>query len=61
MYAVDKTPESELYTFTFAASRESIKIALTYASLNRFDVYTCDIQNACLQAPVSKKQPLYYL
>ena len=36
-------------------SRESIRIALTYASLNGLPVYGADIQNAYLQAPTSEK------
>jgi len=36
-------------------SRESIRIALTYASLNGLPVYGADIQNAYLQAPTSER------
>ena len=36
-------------------SRESIRIALTYASLNGLAVFGADIQNAYLQAPTSEK------
>ena len=36
-------------------SRESVRIALTYAALNKLDVYAADIQNAFLQAPSSQK------
>jgi hypothetical protein len=36
-------------------SRESVRIALTYAALNNLDVCACDIQNAYLQSPSSEK------
>ena len=36
-------------------SRESIRIALTYAALNGVDVWAADVQNAYLQAPTSVK------
>ena len=36
-------------------SRESIKIALTYAALMGLDVMAADVQNAYLQAPSSEK------
>ena len=36
-------------------SRESIRITLTYASLNGLSIYGADIQNAYLQAPTSEK------
>ena len=36
-------------------SRESVHIALTYATLNGIDVVAADIKNAYLQAPSSEK------
>ena len=36
-------------------SRESVRIALTYAALNEIDVTACDIRNAYLQAPSSER------
>ena len=42
-----------------AVSRESVRIALTYAALNRLDVCAADIQNAYLQAPSSQKDFIY--
>ena len=50
-----KTPEPEWSTFAGVVSRESVRIALTYAALNQLPVCACDIQNAYLQAPASEK------
>ena len=36
-------------------SRESVRIAFTYAALNGVDVQAADIQNAYIQAPSSRK------
>lgn len=36
-------------------SRETVRIALTYAALNGLDLMAADIQNAYLQAPISVK------
>jgi hypothetical protein len=36
-------------------SRDSIRIAFTYAALNGLDVFAADIRNAYLQAPSSQK------
>ena len=36
-------------------SRESVRIALTYAALNELDVFAAVIRNAYLQAPSSQK------
>jgi hypothetical protein len=36
-------------------SRDSIRIAFTYAALHGLDVYAADIRNAYLQAPSSQK------
>ena len=45
-------------TYAGVVSRDSVRIALTYASLNDIDVLAADIQNAYLQAPSSQK---YYV
>ncbi len=50
-----RTPEPDWCTFAGVVSRESIRIALTYAALNGLPVYGADIQNAYLQAPTSEK------
>ena len=50
-----RTPEPDNSTFAGVVSRESIRIALTYASLNGLPVFGADIQNAYLQAPTSEK------
>ena len=46
-----KTPDTIGYTYAGVVSRESIRIALTYAALNGLDVFAGDIRNAYLQAP----------
>ena len=50
-----KTPEPKWSTFAGVVSRESVRIALTYAALNELPVCACNIQNAYLQAPSSEK------
>ena len=50
-----RTPEPDWCTYAGVVSRESIRIALTYASLNSLPVYGADIQNAYLQAPTTEK------
>ena len=42
-------------SYAGVVSRESIRIALTYAALNDLDIFSADIQNAYLQAPSSVK------
>ena len=42
-------------TYAGVVSRESVRIALTYAALHDLDVWAADIQNAYLQAPSSQK------
>ena len=42
-------------TFVCVVSRESVRIALTLAALNDFEVKTSDIQNAYLTAHVQKR------
>ena len=51
-----KTPEPDHSTYAGVVSRESVRIAFTYASLMQLDVCACDIQNAYLQAPSSEKK-----
>ena len=50
-----RTPEPDNSTYAGVVSRESVRIALTYAALNNLDVCACDIQNAYLQSPSSEK------
>ena len=50
-----KTPEPEMSTYAGVVSRETVRIALTYASLNGLDIMSSDIQNAYLQAPITEK------
>ena len=49
-----ETPD-EISTYAGVVSRESIRIALTYAALNGLDVWASDIRNAYIQAPSSRK------
>jgi len=50
-----RTAKPEISTFAEVVSRESVRIALTYAALNGIDVMAADIKNAYLQAPSSEK------
>ena len=50
-----KTPDPIGSTYAGVVSRESVRIALTYAALNDLDVFAANIQNAYLQAPSSQK------
>ena len=50
-----KTPDATISTFAGVVSRESVRIILTYSALNGLDVCACDIRNAYLQAPSSRK------
>ena len=50
-----RTPDPESSTYAGVVSRESIRIALTYAALNDVDVTAADIKNDYLQAPSSEK------
>ena len=50
-----KTADPEYSTFAGVVSRESVRIALTYAALNSIEVMAADIKNAYLQAPSSEK------
>ena len=42
-------------TYVGLVSKESVRIAFTYAALNGLDVWAADVQNTFLQAPCSKK------
>ena len=53
-----KTPDPEGSTWAGVMSRDSVRIALTYAALNNIDICDADILNAYLQAPTSEK---YYI
>lgn len=50
-----RTPDPLTSGYAGVVSRESVRIALTYAALNGLDVWAADIQNAYLQAPSSEK------
>jgi hypothetical protein len=50
-----RTPEPGWSTYAGVVSRESVRIAFTYAALNDLPICGCDIQNAYLQAPSSEK------
>lgn len=49
------TPDVDYSTYAGVVSRESVRIALTYAALNGLDVWGADIRNAYVQAPSSRK------
>jgi hypothetical protein len=51
----DKMPNSTTPSFAGVVSRESIRIALTYAALLGLPVWGGDIRNVYLQAPSSEK------
>ena len=51
-----KTPEPKISTYAGVVSRESVRIVLTYAALNRVDVIAADIRNAYLQAPLYQRE-----
>eukprot|EP00957_Ditylum_brightwellii_P083491 6347088-Ditylum_brightwellii.AAC.1 len=50
-----KTPNANISTYAGVVSRESMRIAFTYAALNKLDACAADIRNAYLQAPSSRK------
>ena len=50
-----KTPDPIGSTFAGVVSRESVRIAFTYAALNDLQVFVADICNTYLQAPSSQK------
>ena len=49
-----KTPRPEWLTYAGVVSRESVRVAMTYAALNNLPVCAVDIQNTYLQAPASE-------
>ena len=49
------TQDSEHSTYAGVVSREIVRIALTYTTLNDIDVNAADIRNAYIQAPTSEK------
>ena len=59
-YVMDghKTGEPDGSTYAGVVSRDSVRIAFTYAALNGVDVMAADIRNAYLQAPSTEK---YYI
>ena len=50
-----KTDAPECSTYSSVVSRESVRIALLYASLNDLDVLSCDVANAYLCADCKEK------
>ena len=50
-----KTPDPVTSTYAGVVSKESVRIAFTYAALNDLDVWAGDVHNAYLQAPCSEK------
>ena len=50
-----RTPSPETSNFAGVVSRETVRIALTYAALNVIPVMSADIRNTYLQAPASEK------
>ena len=51
-----KSPDPVGSKYAGVVSRESVRIALTYAALNGLQVFSADIRNAYLQAPSSQKE-----
>ena len=49
------TPDAIDSNFAGIVSRESVRIAFTYAALNGLDVCAADVKSAYLQAPTSEK------
>ena len=50
-----KTPDPLCSQYAGVVSRESVRIAFTYAAMNDLTIYAADIRNAYLQAPSSRK------
>ena len=50
-----RTPDPKESNYAGVVSRDSVRIALTYADLNDMDVTAAEIQNTYLQAPSSEK------
>ncbi len=46
---------TSISTYAGVVSRESVRIAMTYAALNQVNVTAADIKNAYLQAPSSQR------
>lgn len=50
-----KTPSPIGSTYAGVVSRETVRIAFTYAASNNLSVFAADIRNACIQAPSSQR------
>ena len=50
-----RTPNPVTSTYAGVVSRESVRIAFTYAALNGLNVWAADVQNTLLQAPCYEK------
>ena len=50
-----RTPDPTTSAYAGVVSRESVRVALTYAALMNIEVMAADIHNAYLQAPLSEK------
>ncbi|EJK62678.1 hypothetical protein THAOC_16700 [Thalassiosira oceanica] len=50
-----RTPDPETSSYAGVVSKESIRVALTYAALHDVPVWAADIKNAYLSAPTSEK------
>ena len=57
----NNTPDTIGSTYAGVVSRESIRIAFTYAALNGIDVFAGDIRNYYLQAPSSQKDFIIFV
>ena len=53
-----KTPDPVESTYAGVVSRESVRIAMTYASLMGLEIWGADIQNAYISVPTTEK---YYI
>ena len=56
-----KTPNPFGSAYTGVVSRESVRIAFTYAALNYLDLFVADVRNVYLQAPSSQKDYIVYV
>ena len=50
-----KIPEPSISPYAGVVSRDTVRIAFTYAALNDLDIFATDIKNAYLQAPNLEK------
>jgi hypothetical protein len=50
-----KTPDLTSSTFAGVVSKETVRIAFAYASLNGLNLFAADIRNAYLQVPITEK------